>query len=235
VSLAPEVAPETVVPARARRAHRGGSASRSARIVALNGVHGLSRPDAADSAVAPTALPDWLAPADTPSRPAPTAQPASTPWTEPRRVAVTRPGAAPQLTEPIPAGLLGTGAGPEVTGEPRPSTRPLLLTRPRLLTRPCVEVPVRLRLTRRGVVAIAGLVLLICIALLGIAKMSAPSSAGPGPEAPAIITVQAGDTLWSIAGEIAPQRDPRNVVDDLRRINDLASVALTPGQVLRTR
>jgi LysM repeat protein len=224
VSLAPEFAPEVVIPARARRAHRGGSASRSARIVARSGVHGLPGADV-HSAGARATLAEWQVPAAVPSPTAPTVKPASTPWTEPRRVAVARPSGAPQLTEPIPAGLLIIDTGASSESAPKA----------RLSTRLAVEAPKHLRLTRRGAVAIAGLMLLICVGLLGIAKMSAPSSAGPAPAAPAIVTVQAGDTLWSIAGDIAPQRDPRNVVADLRRINELSSVALTPGQILRTR
>ena len=47
--------------------------------------------------------------------------------------------------------------------------------------------------------------------------------------------VGAGDSLWSIAARIAPQRDPRAEVADLQRVNHLASTDLTPGQILRTR
>jgi LysM repeat protein len=49
------------------------------------------------------------------------------------------------------------------------------------------------------------------------------------------VTVSEGDTLWSIASHIAPQRDPRTVVATLERINHLTDPLLQPGQVLRTR
>jgi len=39
--------------------------------------------------------------------------------------------------------------------------------------------------------------------------------------------------LWSIAARVAPGRDPRAVVDNLRSLNHLQSVALTPGQTLK--
>ncbi len=51
---------------------------------------------------------------------------------------------------------------------------------------------------------------------------------------PDTVTVQSGDTLWSIAGRIAPQRDASAEVADLQRLNHLSGVALVPGQVLRT-
>jgi LysM repeat protein len=78
-------------------------------------------------------------------------------------------------------------------------------------------------------------VLALGAALVWLAARSAPS-AGPTPaHGPAIVTVQAGDTLWSIAAQVAPQRDPRAEIGDLRRLNHLPGVGLTPGQVLRVR
>jgi LysM repeat protein len=47
------------------------------------------------------------------------------------------------------------------------------------------------------------------------------------------VTVQPGDTLWSIATRVAPQRDPRAEVAALQKRNHLADVALVPGQVLQ--
>jgi hypothetical protein len=95
------------------------------------------------------------------------------------------------------------------------------------------------RLTRRGRMTLALLGLATAGVVLGIAHASAPgagsSAVADRSSLPAVVTVQAGDTLWSIAGQVAPGRDPRAEVDDLQRINHLASVALVAGQVLRTR
>jgi LysM repeat protein len=44
------------------------------------------------------------------------------------------------------------------------------------------------------------------------------------------MTVLSGDTLWSIATEIAPQEDPRDVVAEIIALNQLPSAALMPGQ-----
>jgi len=41
-----------------------------------------------------------------------------------------------------------------------------------------------------------------------------------------------GDTLWSIAESIAPAADPRDVVDEIVRVNALSSGALQAGQTL---
>lgn len=68
--------------------------------------------------------------------------------------------------------------------------------------------------------------------------LGAPGFGAPGSQAsqtgvPASVVVQPGDTLWSIAAAVAPTRDPRQVVFDLRQRNQLASVVVVPGQVLQ--
>jgi Tfp pilus assembly protein FimV len=57
---------------------------------------------------------------------------------------------------------------------------------------------------------------------------------GDGPDRPAPqvhYVVQPGDTLWSIARQLAPGRDPRPVVDALVEANDLHG-GLQAGQEL---
>ncbi|MGX7679901.1 LysM peptidoglycan-binding domain-containing protein [Jatrophihabitans sp. DSM 45814] len=91
-----------------------------------------------------------------------------------------------------------------------------------------------LRLTRLGTIALALAVAAVGASLLIVAHLSIGSAATPrGDIHSATVTVQAGDTLWSIAREISPDRDPRVVVDQLVSRNHLASVDLTPGQMLR--
>jgi hypothetical protein len=97
----------------------------------------------------------------------------------------------------------------------------------------------RPRLTRRGQV-LAGLVLLLATVSLSLAitaRMQAlhePASSVPAT-APAEIVVAPGETLWSIAERVAPERDPRGVVDQIRRINQLPSGEVQAGQTLRLR
>jgi hypothetical protein len=90
-----------------------------------------------------------------------------------------------------------------------------------------------LRLTRRGY-AVAGMLAVMLVAgLLWLAHASVP----PAPHAPQVgaVTVRDGDTLWSIASRIAPQRDPRLVIAELEDVNHLSSPVVEPGQILRTR
>jgi hypothetical protein len=92
-----------------------------------------------------------------------------------------------------------------------------------------------LRLTRRGIAVVAGLVVTVGAALVLLAWQFGPSQ----PPAPALgsshITVQAGDTLWSIASRVAPERDPRAEIAQIQRLNGLAGVNLVAGQTLRVR
>ena len=81
------------------------------------------------------------------------------------------------------------------------------------------------------------LVLLALVALLLGAFLSGRSashaSVTPEPR-PTLtqVTVQPGDTLWSIARHVAPRHDPRDVVEHLQRLNDLSSGGLQAGQQL---
>ncbi|MDT4937459.1 MAG: hypothetical protein QOG80_1130 [Pseudonocardiales bacterium] len=91
-----------------------------------------------------------------------------------------------------------------------------------------------LRLTRRGVVALAGALAVASVGLVLGAWLSAPAAGRPVPATPASVTVQSGDTLWSIASRVAPGRDPRDEVTHLQQLNHLTGVELAAGQVLRT-
>jgi hypothetical protein len=120
----------------------------------------------------------------------------------------------------------------------RTRTSPECLASVTVLHRPEPDVVAApLRLTRRGVLVLAAAVAVLSVALVGLAWLSAPSGAA-GTAAPHqvadTVTVQPGDTFWSIATKLAPQRDPRAEVADLQRLNHLSGAGLVPGQVLRT-
>jgi hypothetical protein len=104
---------------------------------------------------------------------------------------------------------------------------------------PAAEVAARgTHVTTRGtwVLHLAALVAATVVVLAAWLSLRAhDGGAGSSSAAPATVTVHSGDTLWSVATVVAPDRDPRDEVDDLVRLNHLAGVAVTPGQVLRTR
>lgn len=59
-----------------------------------------------------------------------------------------------------------------------------------------------------------------------------PSGAVARPVAAAWYEVRSGDTLWAIARRVAPDADPRAVVQALLEVNDLPGPRLRPGQML---
>ena len=88
------------------------------------------------------------------------------------------------------------------------------------------------RLTRRGrVLLLAGLVAVLfgAFSLGRSVSEAAPPSA---EQAQHLVTVQDGDSLWTLARQVAPDHDPRDVVAKIRDLNDLTSPGLTPGQQL---
>ena len=91
------------------------------------------------------------------------------------------------------------------------------------------------RLTRRGMLALIIAVVSLAVGLVVLAWLSAPTVGSAGRPGPATIVVQPGDTLWRLAGRVAPDRDPLAEIDELRRLNHLDGPVLRPGQVLRTR
>lgn len=93
---------------------------------------------------------------------------------------------------------------------------------------------VRLRLTRRGRVVIGVLVTMAVAALLAGAGMFAAAQAQASAEVSGeqftYVVAEPGDSLWSLATRIAPGADPRDVIDDVMRLNQLQSVDIEAGQ-----
>ena len=115
-----------------------------------------------------------------------------------------------------------------------PAARPEALATVTVLRPPAERsVSAPLRLTRRGVAVLALAVVALGAVLVWAAARSAPEPAGTPAGGPSVVTVQAGETLWSIASRVAPERDPRAEVATLRQLNHLPGADLTPGQQLR--
>ena len=85
------------------------------------------------------------------------------------------------------------------------------------------------RLTRRGRVVVLGL--LVALAALVVVLVSQPGQAADTTPLPTRV-VQPGDSLWSIAGQVAPGRNRAATVEDIRRLNHLDGYRLQVGQKL---
>jgi Tfp pilus assembly protein FimV len=97
--------------------------------------------------------------------------------------------------------------------------------------------PTRLRLTARGrriVAALAALPAVVALTLAVLSGGSALASRDAGAPAGSFttLTVASGESLWSIAEQVAPGADPRDVVDAIVRLNGLEGVTVSAGQQL---
>jgi nucleoid-associated protein YgaU len=98
--------------------------------------------------------------------------------------------------------------------------------------RPPSRSPVRLTARGRFLVVVASVV--VVLAAVGFAT-GRPSGAGSDETRPAAqrtVVVQPGDTLWSIAREVAPDEDVRITVYEIRKLNGLSDAMIASGQVL---
>ena len=90
-----------------------------------------------------------------------------------------------------------------------------------------------LRLTRRGrVVVVSVLATLLFVAFLAGRSGADASTSTARPTPYTQTTVQPGETLWAVAKRVAPQHDPRALVDEIRELNHLSSASLQVGQQL---
>ncbi|MES2093443.1 MAG: LysM peptidoglycan-binding domain-containing protein [Actinomycetota bacterium] len=93
----------------------------------------------------------------------------------------------------------------------------------------------RLRITRRGYALMTVVVAVpLAIAAFGIAVNSGGAAATVDSSSVSFkqVTVQAGESLWQVAEQIAPTADPRDVVADIVQLNQLSSAVVQPGQSL---
>lgn len=95
----------------------------------------------------------------------------------------------------------------------------------------------RFRLTRRGRLVLVGLpLMLLAVALLTLAgSVTAPATASGDPlvaAEPEVVTVGPGESLWSLAVELAPGQDPREVVAEIIQLNNLDTPLVHSGRQL---
>ncbi len=158
----------------------------------------------------------------------------------------TRPSGSPSAVEPVRAGPVRTRPSGSPSAVEPVRTGPVWAQPGR--SRPVGIRPVgarvvrpasgHLRLTRRGRLVTAAATLLIAgLALVGVvSRAGVLHETGPLPaSAPAQVVVAPGETLWSIAHRIAPDRDPRTVVAGIQHLNGLPTSDVRTGQTLLLR
>lgn len=87
------------------------------------------------------------------------------------------------------------------------------------------------RLTRRGRALLLLTLAMLILVAFSLGRTSADAGAS-APRAPRTTVVQPGETLWSIASRVAPEQDPRRVIQVLTDLNALGSGPLQAGQRL---
>jgi LysM repeat protein len=127
-------------------------------------------------------------------------------------------------------------SGRASTQTPTPTTTATSTPTPTPTTS-ATSTPTRLRLTRRGRIVFTTLgalplVVWALIAVLGSGGAAADAGAQLGARTFEYVTVHRGDSLWAIAESIAPQGDPRVVIDEIIRLNGLDGAVVEPGQRL---
>lgn len=95
----------------------------------------------------------------------------------------------------------------------------------------------RLRLTARGRAVLTTLaavpaVIAIFVAILSGGAAIAAREGGAPAGSFETVTVSAGESLWSIAQEVAPDSDPRDVVAAISVLNGLSDGLVSAGQRL---
>jgi len=100
---------------------------------------------------------------------------------------------------------------------------------------PAAPRPGRLRLTRRGrlvLTSLAGAPLVAATIWFGLSTGSAAADNRTVGTSVQHVTVLPGQSLWQVAETVAPQADPRDVVDAIVDLNGLHTTVVTPGETL---
>lgn len=112
----------------------------------------------------------------------------------------------------------------------RSTPRPVL----RQVARPVTRSTSRVRLTRRGRVVVVAVLaaLLLAVFAMGRGGTSQADAGGAAVAPMGVTTVHAGESLWSVAKRIAPDSDAREVVAQIRSLNEMGDSSLAVGQQL---
>ena len=93
----------------------------------------------------------------------------------------------------------------------------------------------RLRLTRRGravLTTLASVPLIVGALVFAVNGGGALASGDQAHVRFQYVTVESGQSLWSIAEKVAPSADPRDVIASIVSLNQLDTAVVSPGQQL---
>jgi nucleoid-associated protein YgaU len=94
------------------------------------------------------------------------------------------------------------------------------------------HLPMSRTYVRRRRVAATVATVVVALGLLGPVSQAFAGPGGMEPVAQRSYVVRSGDTLWAIAGSVAPGSDPREIVEQILSANQVDPGSLSPGQVL---
>ena len=136
------------------------------------------------------------------------------------------------ITAPLrrSGGPVAWPARPVTRPAAQPWRRPVAAARPALARPAPARTSAPLQLTARGR-AVLLFVLLVTALVVSLAT-GAVSLAGTSATAVPVqyVTVEAGETLWAIAAEVAPTADRRETIALIRELNALSSSVVRTGQ-----
>mgnify|MGYP001252708172 CR=1 FL=1 len=96
------------------------------------------------------------------------------------------------------------------------------------------HTPMRLRLTRRGSLVFGALIALLVMGMLALVATFGATQAVASNEAGSAefgyVVVQPGESLWTVATAIDPGSDPRDVIAEIVRLNQLEDSGVLAGQ-----
>lgn len=93
----------------------------------------------------------------------------------------------------------------------------------------------KIRLTRRGRVVFATLATLVILTVIALAALLSSPSATATDRSPVAssafgyVVVQPGDTLWSVATSLDSSADPRDLIAEMIRLNQLSGSDVQAG------
>ncbi|SDQ38953.1 LysM peptidoglycan-binding domain-containing protein [Leucobacter chromiiresistens] len=104
-------------------------------------------------------------------------------------------------------------------------------------SRETIDASGALRLTRRGRIVLGALATILVAGVLALlASLAAPeamaSGEGPNGEQFEYVVVQPGSSLWSLASDLDPAADPRDLITEIVQLNQLDDSSVQAGEAI---